>query len=286
MRRTLGWALLAMLAGACGRDADPPDGGAAVPDGGAAFPDGGADACPGVTAFAEGERGPFLVAAGATRLYWTTAEGVRAAPLAGGPADTLIRLANVRTLAVAGDDAFVGDRDGFVIRRLPADGGPAEVVAAGNPETLVVFGEHLYWTQRSADNHITGGAREGRIARVPLRGGAAEVVVDRLETPRHLAVNGSATSSRRRPPTTASSPTSPPSRRSASTRSTTSPSAGRSCSSSSPRPRRSPSRRAAITPGTASTPPTATRTCRSTSPTSPTSGAWCCGCAGATTSSA
>lgn len=139
--------------------------------------------------FAASEQQPYFITAGASRLFWASSAGIRAVPIAGGTPATLSPIHAVRDIAVAGDDLFVADYESFTIWRIRGDTGAAEPAVHANASGLAVAGGYLYWTQPSEDNQIALGAGEGHVARMPLGGGAVEILVDHLDDPMQIAAN-------------------------------------------------------------------------------------------------
>ena len=173
--------LVAIVAAGCANDPVDPAGSSQQPGGSPPIK------CPASGILAEGEHDPYFIVATPTHVYWSSMEGVRAAPVSGGPATTVASGQTFRTIAAHGDDLFLADYAALNIRRIRD--GQETVVANANGSEMVVAGEFLYWTQQSEDNMVALDTKEGTIARVPLSGGPVEVLIDELETPLHLAVN-------------------------------------------------------------------------------------------------
>jgi hypothetical protein len=97
---------------------------------------------------------PRRFALDATRLYWIDSSSLRAAPLSGGPRETIADGLDAPIgLVLDGESAFVVEDaswwGGGTVRRIPLDGEAVTVVLSGldMPGSLALDGSRVYWTE-------------------------------------------------------------------------------------------------------------------------------------------
>lgn len=160
-----------------------------------------------------GEPGSFRVdaiAADATTIFWADGMSIRVVPKAGGPATTFAKALHVVHLAVDEKNVYwsaigttASSLDTGLFRAKRTDGIPARIALAHYPGGLVVAGGSVYWADYPTGVHrldpdgtdrVVGniGTRDVAadaeyvyatgngpgVARIPLAGGAGEVVAD------------------------------------------------------------------------------------------------------------
>jgi hypothetical protein len=85
-------------------------------------------------------------------------------------------------------DYLLNVGDGSVMR-MPTTGGPTEILATNQiaPNSLVLLDGFVYWANQGTLDQFEGkGTANGSIARVPMNGGATEVIADAQSMPLNL----------------------------------------------------------------------------------------------------
>jgi hypothetical protein len=163
---------------------------------------------------------PYDIVVSASRIYWTTAKGVRTVPIGGGAVTDFWTPADVGEMALDATDLYVAAADGTV-NKLPLDGssGPAFV---GFGWGAAVDGTNVYWSDLSATTTYSVMAAPlgsttavaiatvqtkpgtlasdgtnvywdddaGAIMKAPITGGAAVQLAKSETSPNRIAVDG------------------------------------------------------------------------------------------------
>jgi hypothetical protein len=127
--------------------------------------------------------GGVVVAAG---IWAWPLGGARGLPLVGGATSGAVD-------GGAGDGGIEGARDAGAADAAPADGASGDAADAAPPYTpyapvgVVADATHVYWTERGLGIAIPS---DGAVMKMPLAGGAPEVLVGGLHGPGDLALDG------------------------------------------------------------------------------------------------
>jgi hypothetical protein len=134
----------------------------------------------GATTVLAGEEAPYRIAAGPTAVYWSSfAADVTWTLKAGGPVATIASGGNPRTLAVHGDRVFWTDSKAQEIHSAGLDGQGAQTLA-----TLGGFADGI-----AVDDGGVFAAAGGEVVKVPLGGGAVTVLASGQALPTLVAVD-------------------------------------------------------------------------------------------------
>lgn len=191
-----------MLAAACGGTVplDEQAGGSAGASGsanggspsdagaGGSSADGGTSALPasGMQVLYEGEDNLYAIALDDRFIYWGSNEGLRQAPLDGGPPSTLVAIASVRAIVPAGEYVYFAQSsfgDGR-IARVPRAGGEAQLIAESTaPRDIAIADGHVYWSDPGSSIDT------GQVFRATLDGSEVTLLADGLPQPSDIALD-------------------------------------------------------------------------------------------------
>jgi hypothetical protein len=154
------------------------------------------------TVVVDGLDHPAAIAVGATDIWFGTGgfqgadNAIRRVPLTGGPTEIVARSGGIPSphLVLAGDlvvwtDEFGADGPGGDLCTAPAAGGGPVTRLAPHltaPRELVVEGDHVYFLASGLRRYPTD--HDGDVGRVPLAGGAVEVLAAGQTTAHELFV--------------------------------------------------------------------------------------------------
>ena len=119
----------------------------------------------------------FVTAADDTHVYWVAGPDLLRATHSGDTTETLVGDASGAGLVLDSSNVYWIGRDGILA--MPKGGGAPRLLIGANAQGIATDGAHVYWTESSA-----------QIKRIPVEGGAAEVVAgDGFETGPDLALD-------------------------------------------------------------------------------------------------
>jgi hypothetical protein len=170
-------------AGAGANGGSPSDAGAG---GGSA--DGGTSALPasGMQVLYEGEDNLYAIALDDRFIYWGSNEGLRQAPLDGGPPITLVTIASVRAIVPSGEYVYFAQSSfgNGRIARVPRAGGEPQLIAESpGPHDIALADGHVYWSDPGFSIDT------GQVFRATLDGSEVTLLADRLPEPSDIALD-------------------------------------------------------------------------------------------------
>ncbi len=151
----------------------------------------------GGTVFGANDKGGGI-AVDADFVYWASPSGGFVAKLPkGGGAAVMLAADQVEPESVVLDDAHVYWTDSGEIGKpgavmtTPKAGGPLVMLASGSaPGGLALDATHVYWVDAGTFDPDGTSHHDGTVSRVPIAGGATEVLVAGLDGPFGIAIDG------------------------------------------------------------------------------------------------